>query len=193
MPKVVRLVPRAVRGLLLPFYGLTWGLTSKRPAWRVATLLAVVLAAAVVVWGVLADVDAREAAGGTPSGDGTLDQPPGWLHALAIGVLVASIALGVLRGGWAGIVVAVGFGLVYLGLVLTPEPDDASDVAGRLWRSEPVLVAGTALLATGIIASFVARPLDIVSRLWRTRRALLVVGVAVVACLAAALAYLLVR
>ena len=193
VPKVVRLVPRAVRGLLLPFYGLTWGLTSKRPAWRVATLLAVVLAAAVVVWGVLADVDAREAAGGTPSGDGTLDQPPGWLHALAIGVLVASIALGVLRGGWAGIVVAVGFGLVYLGLVLTPEPDDASDVAGRLWRSEPVLVAGTALLATGIIASFVARPLDVVSRLWRTRRALLVVGVAVVACLAAALAYLLVR
>jgi hypothetical protein len=32
-----------------------------------------------------------------------------------------------------------------------------------------------------------------VSRLWRTRRALLVGGVAVVACLAAALAYLLVR
>ena len=126
VPKVVRLVPRAARGLFLPFYGLTWGLTSKRPAWRVATLLAVVLAAAVVVWGVLADVDAREAAGGTPSGDGTLDQPPGWLHGVAIGVLIASIALGVLRGGWAGIVVAVGFGLVYLGLVLTPEPDDAS-------------------------------------------------------------------
>jgi hypothetical protein len=99
----------------------------------------------------------------------------------------------VLRGGWAGIVVAVGFGLVYLGLVLTPEPDDASDAAGRLWRSEPVLVAGTALLAAGIIASFVARPLDIVSRLWRTRRALLLVGVAVIVCLAAALAYLLVR
>ena len=193
VPRVVRLVPRAVRGLFLPFYGLTWGLTSKRPVWRVATLLAVVLAAAVVVWGVLADVDAREAACGTASCDGTLDQPPGWVHAVAIAVLVASIALGVLRGGWAGVVVAVGFGLVYLGLVLTPEPDDASDVAGRLWRSEPVLVAGTALLAAGIIASFVARPLDVVSRLWRTRRALLVVGVAVIACLVAALAYLLVR
>ena len=191
VPRVVRLAPRAVRGLFLPFYGLTWGLTAKRPAWRVATLLAVVLAAAVVVWGVLADVDAREAVGGTPSGDGTLDQPPGWLHALAVGVLVASIALGVLRGGWAGIVIAVGFGLVYLGLVLTPEPEDASDVAGRLWRSEPVLVAGTALLAAGLVASFVARPLDVASRLWRTRRALLVAGVAVAAGLAAVLAYVL--
>ena len=193
VPRVVRLAPRAARGLFLPFYGLTWGLTAKRPAWRVATLLAVVLAAAVVVWGVLADVDAREAVGGTPSGDGTLDQPPGWLHALAVGVLVASIALGVLRGGWAGIVIAVGFGLVYLGLVLTPEPDDASDVAGRLWRSEPVLVAGTALLAAGLVASFVARPLDVVSRLWRTRRTLLVAGVAVTAGFGAVLAYVLLR
>ena len=122
-----------VRGLLLPFYGLTWGLTSKRPAWRVATLLAIVLAAAVVVWGVLADVDAREAAGGTPSGDGTLDQPPGWLHAVAVGVLVASLALGVLRGGWAGIVVAVGFG------ARLPRPRPHTGARRRLGRGRPAL------------------------------------------------------
>lgn len=187
VPRPLRLVPRAMRGLFLPFYGITWGLTARRPAVRVATLLAVVLAAAVVVWGVLADVDAREAAGGGSAGDGVLASPPGWLHALAIGVLVASLALGVLRGGWAGIVVAAGFALVYLGLVLTPLPDDAADAAGRLWRSEPVLVAGVALLAAGIVASFVARPLDVVSRLWRTHRLVLVGGV-VAAVLAAALA-----
>jgi len=50
-----------------------------------------------------------------------------------------------------------------------------------------VLVAGVALLAAGIVASFVARPLDVVSRLWRTHRLLLVGGV-VAAVLAAALA-----
>jgi O-antigen ligase len=136
----------------------------------VATLLAVVLAAAIVVWGVLADVDAREAACGAPACDGTLDQPPGWLHALAVAILVASLVLGILRGGWAGLAVAVGFGLAYLGLVLTPEPDDPADVAGRLWRSEPVLVAATALLVAGIVASFLARPLDLVRRLWRRLR-----------------------
>ena len=82
---------------------------------------------------------------------------------------------------------------MYLGLVLTPEPDDAADVAGRLWRSEPVLVAGVALLAAGIVASYVARPLDVVSRLWRTHRALLVGALVVVGGLVAALAYVLAR
>lgn len=191
MPKVVRLVPRALRGLLLPFYGLTWGLTAKRPTWRVATLLAVVFAVGIVVWGVLADVDARQAATGATAG-GTLAEPPGWLHLLAAGVLVASLALGVLRGGWAGLVVAAGFGLVYLALVLTPAPDDAGDAAGRLWRFEPVLVAGIALLAAGIVASFLARPLDVVNRLWRTRRALLIAGLVLGALLVAVLAYLLI-
>jgi hypothetical protein len=124
-------------------------------------------------------------AGASPE-DGVLAAPPGWLHALALGVLVASLALGVLRGGWAGVVVAGGFALVYLGLVLTPVPADASDAAGRLWRSEPVLVAAVALLAAGIVASFVARPLDLVSRLWRTHRILLAAGVVVAATLAAA-------
>jgi hypothetical protein len=143
---------------------------------------------AVVAWGLLAEVDARDAADGVSSGNGALASPPGWLHALALGVLVAALALGVLRGGWAGLVVAAGFALVYLALVLTPVPDDAGDVAGRLWRSEPVLVAAVALLAAGIVASVVARPLDIVSRLWRTRRALLVAGSVAAAGLVAALA-----
>ena len=191
VPRVVRLVPRALRGLFLPFYGLTWGLTSKRPAWRVATLLAVLVAVGVVVWGVLADVDAREAAVAATAGDEAIAGPPAWLHALALAVLVASLALGVLRGGWAGIAVAVGFGLVYLGLVLTPEPDGAVDVAGRLWRAEPVLTAGVALLAAGIVASYVARPLDVVSRLWRAHRALLVGGLVVLAGLIAVLVYVL--
>jgi hypothetical protein len=177
--------------LFLPFYGLTWGLTSKRPAWRVATLLAVLVAVGIVVWGVLADVDAREAAVAATVGDEAIARPPAWLHALALGVLVASLALGVLRGGWAGIAVAVGFGLVYLGLVLTPEPDGAGDVAGRLWRSEPVLTAGVALLAAGIVASYVARPLDVVSRLWRAHRALLVGGLVVLAALIGVLVYVL--
>jgi patatin-related protein len=188
VPRPLRLVPRALRGLFLPFYGLTWGLTAKRPAWRVATLLAVLLAVAVVAWGLLAEVDARDAADGVSSGNGALASPPGWLHALALGVLVAALALGVLRGGWAGLVVAAVFALVYLALVLTPVPDDAGDVAGRLWRSEPVLVAAVALLAAGIVASVVARPLHIVSRLWRTRRALLVAGSVAAAGLVAALA-----
>jgi hypothetical protein len=191
VPRVVRLVPRAIRGLLLPFYGLTWGLTARRPAMRIATLLAVVLAVAVVVWGVLADLDAR-VAGGEAAAD-TLTGPPGWLHVLAAGVLVASLALGVLRGGWAGIVVAVGFGLVYLGVVLTPEPDGVGDTAERLWRSEPVLVAATALLVAGIVASFLARPLDLVGRLWRSQRAVLLAGVAALAAAAIVLAYLVAR
>jgi patatin-related protein len=191
VPRVVRIVPRAIRGLFLPFYGLTWGLTARRPAMRIATLLAVVLAVAVVVWGVLADLDAR-VAGGERATD-TLAEPPGWLHVLAAGVLVASLVLGVLRGGWAGIVVAVGFGLVYLGVVLTPEPDGVGDTAERLWRSEPVLVAATALLAAGIVASYLARPLDVVSRLWRSHRALLVVGVAALAAATVVLAYLIAR
>ena len=193
VPRVVRLVPRALRGLFLPFYGLTWGLTAKRPVWRVATLIAVLVAVAVVVWGVLADVDAREAAVGPAPGDGALAAPPGWLHALAVAVLVASLGLGVLRGGWAGIVVAAGFALAYLGLVLTPEPDDPTGSAGRLWRSEPVLVAGLGLLAAGIVASYVARPLDLVSRLWRAHRAVLLGGLAVLAALGAGLAYVLLR
>jgi hypothetical protein len=191
VPRVVRIVPRAIRGLFLPFYGLTWGLTARRPAMRIATLLAVVLAVALVVWGVLADLDARVAGGETATD--TLAEPPGWLHVLAAGVLVASLVLGVLRGGWAGIVVAVGFGLVYLGVVLTPEPDGVGDTAERLWRSEPVLVAATALLAAGIVASYLARPLDVVSRLWRSHRALLVVGVAALAAATVVLAYLIAR
>jgi patatin-related protein len=191
VPKVVQLVPRAIRGLLLPFYGLTWGLTARRPAMRVATLLAVVLAVVVVVWGVLADLDERVA--GDEAAADALTGPPGWLHVLAAGVLVASLALGVLRGGWAGIVVAVGFGLVYLGVVLTPEPDGAGDTAERLWRSEPVLVAATALLAAGIVASFLARPLDVVSRLWRSQRAVLLGGLAALAAAAIVLAYLVAR
>ena len=146
---------------------------------------------AVVVWGVLADLDARVAGGGAAAD--TLTPPPGWLHVLAAGVLVASLALGVLRGGWAGIVVAVGFGLVYLGVVLTPEPDGADDTAERLWRSEPVLVAATALLAAGIVASFLARPLDVVSRLWRSQRAVLLGSLAAVAAAGVVLAYLIAR
>ena len=63
----------------------------------------------------------------------------------------------------------------------------------RLWRSEPVLVAATALLAAGIVASFLARPLDVVSRLWRSQRARLLVGVAALAAAAILLAYLVVR
>ena len=117
--------------------------------------------------------------------------PPAWLHGLALGVLVASLALGILRGGWAGIAVAGGFALVYLGLVFTPAPEDASDVSGRLWRSEPVLVAGVALLAAGIVASYIARPLDVVNRLWRAHRALLVGGLVVLSSLVVVLAYLL--
>ena len=168
VPKAVRLVPRALRGLFLPFYALTWGLTTRRPLVRALTLLGVVLAAAVVVWGVFADVDARQAAGNTTVD--VLDTPPGWLHALAVAVLLGALTLGVLRGGGAGIAVLAGFAIVYLGLVFTPAPDDVSDAAGRLWRTEPVLVAGVALLACGLVASLLARPLAAVTRLRRRRR-----------------------
>ena len=168
VPKAVRLVPRALRGLFLPFYALTWGLTTRRPLVRALTLLGVVLAAAVVVWGIFADVDARQAAGDTTVD--VLDTPPGWLHALAVAVLLGALTLGVLRGGGAGIAVLAGFAIVYLGLVFTPAPDDVSDAAGRLWRTEPVLVAGVALLACGLVASLLARPLTAVTRLRRRRR-----------------------
>ena len=106
-------------------------------------------------------------------------------------IAIASLALGILRGGWAGIAVAGGFALVYLGLVFTPAPEGASDVPGRLWRSEPVLVAGVALLAAAIVASYIARPLDVVNRLWRAHRALLVGGLVVLSSLVVVLAYLL--
>jgi hypothetical protein len=135
---------------------------------RALTLLGVVLAAVVVVWGVFADVDARQAAGNTTVD--VLDTPPGWLHALAVAVLLGALTLGVLRGGGAGIAVLAGFAIVYLGLVFTPAPDDVSDAAGRLWRTEPVLVAGVALLACGLVASLLARPLTAVTRLRRRRR-----------------------
>jgi patatin-related protein len=169
VPAPVRLVPKALRGLFLPFYALTWGLTAKRTLWRALTLVAVIAAVVAVAWGLLADVDARVATCAASACDGAIDEPPGWLHALAVVVLIGSLALGVLRGGWVGVVVAAGFGLVYLGLVLTPAPDP-SDVVGRLWQSEPVLLAATALVAAGIIASVVARPLDLVKRLWRRHR-----------------------
>ena len=167
VPKAVRLVPRALRGLFLPFYALTWGLTTKRPLVRALTLVGVLVAVAVVVWGVFADVDARQAAGDTTVG--VLDKPPGWLHGVAVAVLLGALTLGVLRGGGVGVLVFAGFAAVYLGLVFTPAPDDVSDAAGRLWRTEPVLVAGVALLACGMVASLLARPLAAVSRLRRRR------------------------
>ncbi len=167
VPKGVRLAPKALRGLFLPFYGLTWGLTTRRALVRAVTLVAVLVAVAIVVWGVFADVDARQAAGDASSD--VLAKPPAGVHLVAALVLLGALALGVLRGGLAGIAILVGFAAVYLALVFTPVPDDLSDAAGRLWRSEPVLVAGVALLACGLVASLLARPLAVVSRLREQR------------------------
>jgi patatin-related protein len=147
IPGPARVVARSLRGLLLGVYGLAWSLTSPRPWVKVLGIGVLVGAAALVAWGLYSDVDVRTG--------GDAGSPPAWLALLARGIVAAALVLGILRAGWAGVVVALGFAVAYVSLVLWPWPEGARDGIERLWKTSPVATLLVALFVLGAVAGLI--------------------------------------
>ncbi|HSC92915.1 MAG TPA: patatin-like protein [Gaiellaceae bacterium] len=177
LPGVVRLVPRALRGLLLALYGLTWGLTSQRRALKVLAVLVLLAAILLVVWGLLADVNARELtdAPGEPA-DVEAGGPPAWLEAPAKLAVAGGFVLAPLRFGTLGVVVALAAAVGYLALVLTPFPDGAVEVLLRIWATSVLATLAILLVAGGLAVAALFDPVGRFFGWLRRRRRRIVSG-----------------
>jgi hypothetical protein len=144
IPGPARAVARALRGILLGVYGLAWSLTSPRAWVKVLGIGALLAAVAIVALGLYSDVDVRTG--------GDAGSPPAWLALLARGIVAAALVLGIVRAGWAGVVVAVGFAVAYSSLVLWPWPEGARDGFERLWKTSPVATLLLAVFVLGVTA-----------------------------------------
>jgi patatin-related protein len=144
IPGPARGVARALRGLLLGVYGLAWSLTSARLGAKLLGVAALVAAVALVAWGLYSDVDVRTG--------GDAGSPPAWLALFARGMVAAALVLGIIRAGWAGVVVALGFAVTYVSLVLWPWPEGGREGVERLWKTSPVATLLVALFFLGLTA-----------------------------------------
>lgn len=165
IPRIARIAPRALRGLLIALYALTWGLTSPKRALKTIAFVALLLALMILAWALLADVQAREAAQ-TTTIQHTAKGPPGWLEALAKLIVAGGLLLGILRAGLVGLGLALAFAAAYLTLVLTPWPE-GYDLLERLFKTSTLASVTLALLLAGLLAGLIARPLHYLKRALR--------------------------
>lgn len=150
LPVLARVGLRAARGLLLGLYALTWALTSMRSAARTVGVLALLVASAVIAWGIASGI------GDTPVTDDGSGGAPGWLAAIATLIVAAGLLLGVVRGGRAGIVVALAFVTAYFTLVWKEDGGFGGGLRA-VFREHTTIALVLAIAGLGALAGLVIR------------------------------------
>ncbi len=155
LPRFARAVPLLLRGIVHVLYALAWGLTSRRHSAKVAVLLALVISAAIIAWGIGSGAPDPVGGAGGAGGGG----PPGFLLTAAKAVVVAGFLLAVLRAS----VAAAGAAAAFVALALLLWLDRGGDLAGAIEANRAALyLLGIVVLGTlagtvrGLLAPLVA-------------------------------------